>query len=316
MKNGNTIRAGLFVLIALAILIAASLWVAGFHVGGDQTPYDVVMKTAAGIRQGDRVRVAGMEVGRVLAVDLRPGEEWPVLFHVALDEDIPVTEGASARLTADGLLGAPYLEVDPGPSDANALPAGSIIMGTEVANANAAFQALGQLSERAGAAMNEVAVLIQSLKDRTAPLLERFELLLSDENLASISGSLTAMQQMMEESGPKLSGLLTRLDELALELKTGAEGLPEVTAEIQGLVVDLRTALGPDGERVSTLLESASSNMSAMRMNRGELEALVRDLRLATANLRAFTETLKERPSSLVRKSYGPDRKPGEGVEK
>jgi len=119
----------------------------------------------------------------------------------------------------------------------------------------------------------------------------------------------------MEDSGPRLSALLARLDDLAVELQSGVEGLPEVTTEIQGLVTDLRTALGPDGERVSSLLDSANSGMSAMQMNRGELEAMVRDLRLATANLRAFTEAIKERPSLLVRKSRAPDRKPGEGVD-
>lgn len=315
MTNGNTIRAGLFVLIALAILIIASLWVAGYHAGGDQTPYAVVMKTAAGIRQGDRVRIAGMEVGRVLEVDLRPGEGWPVLFRIAIDKDIPVTEGASARLTADGLLGSPYLEIDPGSSSAKPLPPGATIMGTEAANANEAFQALGQLSETAGGALDEVTELVQSLGERMEPLLARFELLMSDENLESISGSLAAMQQTMEASGPKLSTLLARLDELTLELHSGVEGLPDVTAEIQGLVTDLRTALGPDGERVSSLLESADHGMSAMQMNRGDLEAMVRDLRLATANLKALSEALKERPSSLIRNSKGPDRKPGEGVD-
>lgn len=256
-----------------------------------------------------------MEVGRVLGVNLRPGEEWPVLFHIALDEDIPVREGASARLTADGLLGSPYLEIDPGPSGASLVPPGATIVGTAAASANEAFQALGQMSEQAGGALEEVTVLMQGLGERMAPLLERFELLLSDENLESISGSLAAMQQTMEASGPKLSALLTRLDELALELRSGAEGLPNVTAEIQGLVTDLRTAMGPDGQRVTSLLESANTGMNAMQMNRGDLEAMVRDLRLATANLRALSEALKDRPSSLIRNSKGPDRKPGEGVD-
>ena len=256
-----------------------------------------------------------MEVGRVLEVDLRPGEEWPVLFHIELDKGIPVTEDASARLTADGLLGSPYLEIEPGPSGAELLPAGATIIGTYAASANEAFQALGQLSEQAGGALEEVIVLVQGLGERMAPLLERFELLLSDENLGSISGSLVAMQQTMEASGPKLSTLLTRLDELALELRSGAEGLPDVTAEIQGLVTDLRTAMGPDGQRVTSLLESANTGMNAMQMNRGDLEAMVRDLRMATANLKALSEALKERPSSLIRNSKGPDRKPGEGVD-
>ena len=315
MKNANTIRAGLFVMIALVIIVVASLWVAGKSFGGDQIGYGVEMKTAAGIRRGDRVRVSGMEAGRVIDVQLRAGEPWPVLFEIALDEGVPVTMSASARLTADGLLGAPYLEIDPGPAGATALPAGSIIPGTEVAGANEAFRSLGELSGQAGSALDEMTILVQSLGEKIGPLLARFELLLSDENLASISGSLAAMKDTMEESGPRLSALLIRLDELAVELSTGVEGLPQVTAEVEGLMTDLRTALGPDGQRVSILLESANSGLRSMQMNRGELEAMVRDLRLATANLRAFTESIKERPSLLVRKSRESDRKPGEGVD-
>ncbi len=315
MKDRSTIRAGLFVVIALAILIVATLWVAGFHFGGAQNDYEVLMTTAGGVRQGDQVRVSGVEVGRVLGVELRPGEDWPVLFQVALDDGIPVTEAATARLTSDGLLGAPYLEIDPGPAGGPLLPAGSKIVGSGAAGASEALGGLSDLSDRAGVALDEVTVLVQSLGERVGPLLERFELLLSDENLASIGDSLAAMKGTMEDSGPRLSALLARLDDLAVELKSGVEGLPEVTAEIQGLVTDLRTALGPDGERVSSLLDSANSGMSAMQMNRGELEAMVRDLRLATANLRAFTEAIKERPSLLVRKSRAADRKPGEGVD-
>lgn len=315
MKDRSTVRAGLFVIVALALLVVASLWVAGFHFGGALNDYEVLMKTAAGVRQGDRVRVSGMEVGRVLDVELRPGEEWPVVFRVALDEGIPVTQAASARLTADGLLGAPYLEIDPGPAGEPLLPAGSTIVGSGAAGASEALSGLSDLSDRAGVALDEVTVLLQSLSERTGPLLERFELLLSDENLASISDSLAAMRDTMQESGPRLSSLLTRLDELAIELRSGVEGLPDLTGEIQALVADLRTALGPEGERLASVLESANSGMSAMQMNRGELEAMVRDLRLATANLRAFSEAIKERPSLLVRKSRAPDRKPGEGVD-
>ena len=271
MNDRNTVRAGLFVVVALAIFVVASLWVAGAHFGGAQNEFEVLMKSAAGVRQGEQVRVSGLESGRVLVVKLRPGEDWPVSFRVALDERIPVTQAASARMTSDGLLGAPYLEIDPGPAGEPLLPIGSTIMGSSAVGASDAFNGLSELSDRAGLALDEVTILLQSLSERTGPLLERFELLLSDENLTSISDSLAAMKGTMEDSGPRLSALLARLDELAMELKSGVEGLPEVTAEIQGLVTDVRAALGPDGERVSTLLDSANTGLSSMQMNRGEL---------------------------------------------
>jgi len=317
MKDTSTIRAGLFVIIALGVLVIGSLWVAGFHPGGtERATYEVLMKSSGGVRQGDPVRVAGMEVGRVQAVDLRAGVEWPVLFRIGLDAKILITEVASARLTTDGLLGNPYLEIDPGPADEPPLAPGTPIVGLEVVSTADAMSSIGQLSDRAGVALDEVTILLQSLSARTGPLLERFELLMSDQNLASIGESLTAMRDTMQEAGPRLTLLMTRLDELSVELQSGVAGIPDLTADLQGLVGDLRTALGPEGERLSSLLDSAGDSVSSMEMNKGELEAMVRDLRLATANLKAFTESIKERPSALVRKSKGPDRKPGEGVDR
>ncbi|MGB5660673.1 MAG: MlaD family protein [Thermoanaerobaculia bacterium] len=317
MKDTSTIRAGLFLIIALGLFVIGSLWVAGIHPGGsERVSYEVLMKSSGGVRQGDPVRIAGLEVGRVQAVDLRSGVEWPVLFRIGLDATIPVTAAASARLTTDGLLGSPYLEVDPGPAGGPPLSPDTPIIGLEVVSTADAMSGIGQLSDRAGVALDEVTVLLQSLSARTGPLLERFELLMSDQNLASISESLTAMRDTMQEAGPRLTSLMTRLDELAIELETGVAGIPDLTGDLQGLVGDLRTALGPDGERLSSLLDSAGDSMSSMQMNKGELDAMVRDLRLATANLKAFTESIKERPSAIVRGSKGPDRKPGEGVNR
>jgi phospholipid/cholesterol/gamma-HCH transport system substrate-binding protein len=315
MTDTSTIRAGLFVLIALAILVVGSLWVAGFYRAGDKSTYEVLMKSSAGVRRGDPVRVAGMEVGRVRAVELRPGEEWPVVFRVALDGEIPVSEAASARLTADGLLGTPYLEIDPGPTDAPPLQPDSPIIGIGAASASEAMSGLNELSDRAAVALEEVTVLLQSLSGRVGPLLHRVEVLLADENLAAITDSLTAMRDTLQQTGPRVSALLDRLDEVTADLSSGIEEIPKLSAAMQDLVADLRTALGPDGERVAAVLESADASLTAVEMNRGELEAMLRDLRAASANLKAFTEAVKERPSLLVRKSRAPDRKPGEGTQ-
>ena len=55
--------------------------------------------------------------------------------------------------------------------------------------------------------------------------------------------------------------------------------------------------------------------MSAITANRAEIDQTLADLRDTLANLKAFSQTLKERPYSLVRKEHPADRKPGDGVE-
>jgi hypothetical protein len=87
-------------------------------------------------------------------------------------------------------------------------------------------------------------------------------------------------------------------------------------------VADLQAALGPDGERLARVLESAESSLtradetfSVLGGNRGEIEATLRDLRDTLANLKAFSQLVKERPYSLVRVKPAPQREPGDGVK-
>ena len=59
------VKVGLFVVTALTILVFGSLWIVGStFFGARRVSYDVVMKEAAGVDAGDRVRFAGVPVGR------------------------------------------------------------------------------------------------------------------------------------------------------------------------------------------------------------------------------------------------------------
>ena len=93
-------------------------------------------------------------------------------------------------------------------------------------------------------------------------------------------------------------------------------------AKLSGLLDDMRAALGPDGSRLSNLLGSAEGSLdsadeafSILNSNRNELEATLWDLRDTAANLKSFSQQVKERPFSLIRKSSEPDRRPGQGVK-
>jgi hypothetical protein len=96
-------------------------------------------------------------------------------------------------------------------------------------------------------------------------------------------------------------------------------GVPALTDEAQALLADLHTALGPDGQRVSQLLDGARTTLSsadeAMRIvleNRATIEATLRDLEVTMSNLKAFSDRVKQQPSSLLRSSPQQERQPGD----
>ena len=122
--------------------------------------------------------------------------------------------------------------------------------------------------------------------------------------------------------GPRISSLLQRLDTAAGQLEGGIEGLPEITADIETLIESVQTAMGPDGERLARVLDAAEGSLtqaekalSVVGGNRAEIEATLRDLRDTVANLKAFSQQIKEHPYSLVRIKTPPEREPGDGVE-
>ena len=323
MADSSEVRAGIFVLVALVILGFGLLWIVGSSpLGGGQADYEVLMRGSAGVRRGDRIRVSGVEVGRIKSIDLRPGEEWPIVFHVVIGDGVMITSGSVARITSDGLLGAPYLEILAGPLEGDPLPSGSRILGTSGGSFIDTLDGMGQVTDRMPVLIDQLTGLVANINLEVGPLLGKFRTLLSDQNIEALSASLSSLNQTVEEVGPRILTLVSRFDALAARLDEGLSEIPELTSEITTLTKNLHEAFGPDGERLSRVLDSAAGALdsadgalSAMEGHNPELEALLQNLNEAASNLKSLSQTLKERPSLLMRFPRQPDRKPGEGVE-
>lgn len=320
MADLNEVRAGIFVLAALTLLAVGTLWIVGFSpFDGERPAYEVWMKESGGVRSGDRLRVSGIEAGRVQSVELRSGEEWPVRFGVTLDESVRLRVGSTARISSDGMLGAPYLELVDGPPGGEPLPPGSRILGGGAPSFERALEQLGAGADRLPALLEQVAGLLAEMEGEIGPLLDGLQALVSDDNVKAVSGVLARLEPTVDEIVERLSSLAGHLESLAGELEEGLGGVPELTGEVRTLVGDLRRAVGDDGRRVTEVLEaargtldSADGVLSTIEGGGRELDAMLRDLRAAAANLRSLSQSLEERPSLLLRSPRAPERTPPE----
>jgi phospholipid/cholesterol/gamma-HCH transport system substrate-binding protein len=316
------VKVGVFVVAALAILVLGTLWVAGSAIwSGSRAAYTVRMKDSGGVQPGDSVRFAGVAVGRVEGVELRATAEWPVVFHVALDAGLQLRTDASARITTSGLLGSTYLEIQPGSPEAPELSPGGKIQGETPAGLDEALARVDEIAVKVVTLLDQTSSILEELSSEIGPLLARMEALLSSENADHVQALLTTLRRTMEDAGPRVTTLLDRLDVISRDLETGVADIPELTEQVSALVTDLRGALGPDGTRLSGLMDSGQSTLASADEaldvivdNRRELETTLADLREIVANLKAFSQQVKERPYSLVRIKPEPDRRPGEGV--
>jgi phospholipid/cholesterol/gamma-HCH transport system substrate-binding protein len=89
------------------------------------TGYAAIFSTASGLRAGQFVRAAGVEVGKVTKVQLiDEGTRARVEFHV--DQHLPLYQETTAAIRYQNLLGDRYLEIKRGDNN-KALPGGSTI---------------------------------------------------------------------------------------------------------------------------------------------------------------------------------------------
>ena len=316
----SDVKVGVFVLVALAMLIAGSLWIAGGRLfAAAQNPYQVQLANSGGIVAGDRVRVAGVAVGRINEVVLQPGAESPVLMRISVKGDIEMHEDASAVIATSGLLGTSFLQILPGSPDAPLLPPGSSIPGEPSSGIDAAFEQLEEISSRLVGILDQAAGLIDQVSGEITPLLARLQELLSEQNTENLEAILASTRTTVDEVSLKLGPLLDRLNAVTVTAERSLEGVPALTEQTKALIADLETALGPDGQRITVLLDGATTTLGsadqAMQIvleNRATIEDILRDLETTMANLRAFSDRVKQQPSSLLRSAPERDRQPGD----
>lgn len=112
-ENVTEVLAGAAVLaVAVGFLVYAGQS-AGFGGGGDSYPLTASFRSVDGISVGTDVRLAGVKVGSITALDLNP-----VTFfadaEVRIAKGIDLPTDSAILISSEGLLGGNYVELIPG----------------------------------------------------------------------------------------------------------------------------------------------------------------------------------------------------------
>jgi phospholipid/cholesterol/gamma-HCH transport system substrate-binding protein len=116
------------ILGAIVIIIAASFLVMAYKKGGVSTVaqgYDVTANFSKvdGLQVGADVRIAGVKVGDLTAIELDP-KTYQASAHLLIDNNIQIPDDTVALITTEGLLGGKYISLEVGGSDVNLKPGG------------------------------------------------------------------------------------------------------------------------------------------------------------------------------------------------
>lgn len=124
------IAVGLFVLLGLAAVAYLSISIGGGRLVKPDT-YELTARftNASGVKVGSSVRIAGVSIGDVSRVELKP-DDMVALVTFRIPTSVKLDDETVASVKSSGLIGEKFISLKPGGSDIMLKP-GAMIVDTE-----------------------------------------------------------------------------------------------------------------------------------------------------------------------------------------
>ena len=299
-------KVGAFVLGCAAILAFTIVHLVNAQLNGHTVPYRTYLRYAGGIEPGAQVLFGGINVGKITAV--RPWTSDPTRIEILLDvkDNTPLNEKSVAKLGLVSVMSGAALSITTGTNDARRLPAGSIIASQEAASLDEISDKLAVVADNANGLITEVRGELGGISGDARMLLANLNTVAGKANQQKVQALLDNVNAMIVTDRPKI-------DRLTDELNALSQHADETIQNVNGTVSDLREPIRNDLANLQNTLLQAKQLLGDMqvlvRANDYKIDDTIEHLRTATENLDELTDSVKQRPWSLIRIKQPEDRK-------
>lgn len=181
--SGSEIRAGLFVAVSAAALLALLFLAGNVRFFRETREVRILFDYINGLEKNAPVHLAGHEVGRVTDIQFLPEEEANLVVTASVSKDAALKRDSAATIDTLGLMGEKFVELTPGSSEAPPLEEGGRIRGIDPLAMNAMLKQMMQLVEEVNGAVREN-------RDGLAGIFKNLEA--TSQNLKEMSADLKA----------------------------------------------------------------------------------------------------------------------------
>ncbi|OSC31569.1 mammalian cell entry protein [Mycobacterium vulneris] len=258
--RGVVVRLSIFMTICGLVAFVLLTVFAQFRFGGGQT-YTAEFANVSGLKKGNLVRIAGVEVGKVS--DIAVNEDATVRVDFTAAPSAVLTEGTRAVIRYDDLIGGRYLGLEEGAGSPKVLRPGQTIplartqpaldLESVMGGLRPLFRTLkpqqvnalsGQLMSALqgegatiGTFLDEAAAATNTLADR--------DLLIGQvvDNLNVVLGSLGGQSNQLDKAVMSLSGLIHGLAERKTDITNAVAYTNAATGSIADLLAHAREPL-------------------------------------------------------------------------
>ena len=300
-RERNPVIIGAVSIAAIAALILVAFRAQDLPVIGGGETYYAAFSEAGGLKVNDEVRIAGVRVGKVEAVELA-GDHVRVTFRVKTDAELGDETGAAIKVKT--LLGAMFLALQPAgggrlPDEAE-IPVARTTSPYDVVEA---FQGLAETSEAIDT--DQLADSLTVLADLTRNTPDEFREAL--DGVSQLSGNLAdrdaQINSLLRNLG-KVSGILDERDQDIIALMRDSDVVFRAVVARREAVHDLLTSTSQLSRELTLLVRQSRADLKpalthlesvVQVLNKNE-DNLDNSLRLMAPFYRVFANTLGTGP--------------------
>ena len=313
-------KVGLFVVVSAALLLATIYHITNAQIRGARVSYKTYLRYAGGLESGTDVLFGGIKVGMVTAV--RPDAADPTRIEIAMDvkEGTPINASSVAKLGSVTVVTSPVISISTGSNEAPRLPPGGVIPSAETISLDDTERKVVGLADSARTMLDSVHKDVDGLTGEARQLLANVNEITGPANRRRINGVLTNADALVADLKPKVdeiadqvakltrdaNGLLARVAPVVDNANAAVAGANETIA---GFNQPLQTDLAELKKTLEEARNLIATLNAAAKVKDEDVNETIENVRMVTDNLNELTESLKQRPWSLIRIRQPKDRK-------
>ncbi|MBW8367011.1 MAG: MCE family protein [Arenimonas sp.] len=278
--RANHVLIGAFTLGVFILAVLFALWAAKYTTEKSFQEYDIVFQEAVtGLSVGSQVLYSGISVGGVRNLSLVRDDPRKVVARIRLSADTPIKTDTRAKLTLTGLTGTAVIQLTGGSPGSPALEAPE---GMRVATIPSEPSAL------------------QNIAATASEIVDRVNLLLSDDNVARVTRTLEQLDQVTgaiagerEEiaglirsaraASEKLEATLASADKTIVGIDQGVvQKLPDIVAKLDRTLAQLESTSQNANDMLSenrqAIADFSNDGLGQVGPTMRQLRSLIREL--------------------------------------
>lgn len=291
-------KVGAFVLGCFAVLAFTVIYLMHAQFSGDTVPYRTYLRYAGGLEPGASVLFGGINVGKVTGVRPWASDATKIEILLAVKQNTPLNEKSVAKLGLTSVMSGASLSITTGSNDAKRLPPGSSIQSQEAASLDEIAGKMATVADSANGLIVQARGELEGISGDARSLLANLNTVTGPPTQKKIQAVLDRVNGMLATEGPKI-------DHISDQLIALSQHADDTIQNVNGTVTDVREPIRKDLAELQNTLQQAKQLLSDMqvmvRANDYKIDDTVENLRTATDNLDQLTDSLKQRPWSLIR---------------